>query len=1022
MENQPRHRRYRRVIGLTAIALLAVVCLTAVAVPLVLNGTRLASLVNRTLTSLPGQVSTSSIHWRPRLFPDLLFDRPTPLVVEGLRMRDPEGTEVLWVPRVEVKVRPRSALRGQVILEDMVLHEGTRWLFARMKRQLTGVGFLATFVPPKTDDRPPDPNFLFEIRNARLLGVDIKFDFPGVWGMLLADVHAPASLIVHGPFVGWATKDLDARKGGYLDVVGERLPWDRVKIRKAETALAFANDIFLDVEAAETPGTGVNAGQRSRLSGSGYLTGIYDYGVPRGQVGPPSGIKMHLELANAAPALAAVAAPHGLTELQVSGPGARVAADLSGAFAELAIKGELSGLDVAYAGRPARQVGTRFSLGLAEPMQASLEDFHFDGASGGRFELDARLAEQALSARLALRRFGTAFYLPPGLRKSLGGHLQGGLNLSANLKTSELALANVDLRLERADPRARRGGNGRVRISGKARATPASASTEGLTIELPGATITARGRYGLAHQILGFGLRATAGDLPRLLGMWGIPSLARRANLALEVTGRPTNPTARGEVSIEGLLLAGLPPVDRVQMSVGLENGLLALESLRADAFGGGVQGTGSARLYRGSLLRMEPRPEVIARVDARGLDLNRLLPGKQAAGTFDVHVEAAGTPRSYEAVATIPSNTRLTVFGEAWTVVGLELAADELGLIIRRARLERAGGGVIALAGRMAWAGPIEITVDVAEVPIEGLPGIAGSSIPVSGKLASHLEVRGTTARPLVEGEVRLDRVVARAVALGDGRLTLRPTAEGGIAISGELFDRISLAGTVDYGARGPLVEAEARFRNLVVQQFLPEMAGFGDARARLTGDVKLRYGGSNPLTVDLTVAELDVSADRDLGAQSGPRRAGRLQLRNAAPIRVILTGDQVVVDRTRLVTDGGELRLWGELKNQVVNAEVVGSLDLELVQPFLGTRIERMGGEINLALRVRGTPRHPLGEGAIDIVRPVSIRLPEVGPAITIPSGAVKLDATSLTLSNLVVQAEGAQLRFGGQVRLGP
>ncbi|HEY0712983.1 MAG TPA: translocation/assembly module TamB domain-containing protein, partial [Polyangia bacterium] len=1007
---------------MTAIALVAAVCLTALALPLVLNGTRLASLVNRTLASLPGQITAGAVHWRPRLLPDLLFDRPTPVVIEGLRMRDPDGVEVLWVPRLEVKVRPRSAMNGQVVLEDLVLHQGTRWLFARRKGQLTGVGFLATFKAPDPDDEPPDPNFRFEIRNARLLGVDIQFDFPGAWGLLLRDVHAPASLLVQGPFVGWSTENLDARRGGYLDIVGERLPWDRAKVRKAETTRAFPNDIFLDVEAAETPGTGVNAGRRARLSGSGFLTGIYDYGVPPGQLGPPSGIKMHIDLAEAAPALAAVAAPHGLVDLEISGAGARVSADLSGPFAELAVKGALSGLDVSYAGRPARQVATKFSVSLAVPIEASVTDFGFEGGSGGRLDLEAQLKGSALSARLGLRRFGTAAYLPPGWRKSLSGHLQGGFGVAANLATSELSLDKVDVRLERADRRARRGGNGRVRIVGKARATPASASTEGLTIELPGATITARGRYGLAHQILGFGLRATASDLPRLLGMWEIPSLARRADVSLDVSGRLADPVAQGEVSVEGLLVAGLPPVDRVQMSVGLKDGLLSLTSLRADAFGGRVEGSGNARLYRGSLFRLEPRPAIVARFDAKGLDLNRLLPGKQAAGLFDVHIEAAGTPRSFEAVATIPNNTRLTVFGEMWTVAGLELAADELGLVIRRARLERAGGGVIALAGRLAWDGPLDLVVDVAEVPIEGLPGIAGAPVDLAGKLASHLEIRGTTARPLVAGEIRLDRVVARAVSLGSGRITLQPTSAGGVALSGELFDRISLAGEVEYGARGPIVEAQARVRNLLVEQFVPEMSRFGDARARLSGGVQLRYGGTNPLTVDLTVAELDVSADRDLGAPSGPRRAGRLQLRNAAPIRVIRTGDQVVVDRTRLVTDGGELRLWGELKNQVVNAEVVGSLDLELVQPFVGQEIERLGGEVNLALRVRGTPQHPLAEGAIDIVRPIAVRLPEVGPAILIPSGALKLDASALSLSNLIVQAEGAQLRLGGQVRLGP
>ena len=48
------------------------------------------------------------------------------------------------------------------------------------------------------------------------------------------------------------------------------------------------------------------------------------------------------------------------------------------------------------------------------------------------------------------------------------------------------------------------------------------------------------------------------------------------------------------------------------------------------------------------------------------------------------------------------------------------------------------------------------------------------------------------------------------------------------------------------------------------------------------------------------------------------------RFFLRNAGDIRVVMSGSHLVVDRTRLVTDGGEFKLAGELRDDVVSAEV--------------------------------------------------------------------------------------------------
>jgi autotransporter translocation and assembly factor TamB len=1025
VEDKPRHRRIGRVIGLTAIALGAVLCLVIPAAIMVLNGPRLGRMVSERLPGLElrGSIAATSITVRPGALLDLLFDRPSRVVVEGLRIVDPEGTEVLFAPRVQVSIRPRSAFGLQVILSQLVLDPGARWRFAQMHSS-PQIGFLAAFSPRFTSTLPGSGEktvFRFEITDARLGGLAVRFDFPGAWGLDLRDVHnpqQPASLLVDGrdPFyVGFSAPDLEARGGGFLDIVTERLPWDHLKVRKVETTRAHPDDIFLDVESADTGA--------SRLTARGFFKGLYGYGLPDNAIPPPPGISMHVQVDDAAPALRAVAKPHGIAGLTIAGDHATVSADLSGRFLALQIDGQLSGIDVDYQGRPARNLKTGFSLNVADPITAELKDLSFDGGSGGNAQLGAKLRWPKLTTRLTLQHFGTSIYLPQAARKALTGLLEGHLGVGIDFAKPALSLDDVDMHLDHAATgRKASGMPARLRVKGRAHATPNSASTEGLTFELPGAVVTAKGRYGLAHQVLGFGLRATAAQLPRLLSTWGLPPLGRSATMDLEVGGQISNPHAKGSISVEGVALGPLPLIDLVQARLGLDSGLATIEALRGTAWGGAVEAQGSARLWERSWLRPLRAPQLKADLTARGIDLAKVLPGADVQGLIDLNAHGAGTPAAFSAKATVPNQPLLKLLGESWKLIGCEVDADGVALAIRRARLERVGGGAMELSGRAEWDGPIKVGVNIEGVPVGALPGLAKAGVPAEGRLSAHLDVRGTYLRPLVEGDIALDRVAIRGVQLGNGRIKVRPTDSGGVVATGDLFNRISVGGAINYGPAGPLVTAKARLHNILLEQFFPELASFGDARGRMTGEVDFSYGGANPTTVDVKLTELELSAARDLTGAGGAKKSGRLSVHNATPIRVILAGSHLVVDRTRLVTEGGDLRLWGEIKDDVVNAELAGALDLELLQAFLGNRVESLGGEVDLSLRVRGTPRHPLGEGSLNVVRPIAARLPGIAPVLRVPAGSIKLDPEALTLANLAIEAEGAQLRLAGKAQLGP
>jgi hypothetical protein len=100
------------------------------------------------LPKFAGKIEVGAVTWKPRLVIDFLRDAPTTIVVEGLRITDPEGTDVLRAPRLELKVRPRSALSGKVYLSDVKLGPGSLWRFARMGER-EGIGFPALVPHPR---------------------------------------------------------------------------------------------------------------------------------------------------------------------------------------------------------------------------------------------------------------------------------------------------------------------------------------------------------------------------------------------------------------------------------------------------------------------------------------------------------------------------------------------------------------------------------------------------------------------------------------------------------------------------------------------------------------------------------------------------------------------------------------------------------------------------------------------------------------------------------------------------------
>jgi hypothetical protein len=321
------------------------------------------------------------------------------------------------------------------------------------------------------------------------------------------------------------------------------------------------NDILLEVKAARTG--------RSTLTAKGAFTGIYGYGYKKGEE-PPTGIDLRAEFSDAADALSAVAARRAIPGLRLGGDQVHVQAHLSDAFERLKIDGSLDGLDAAFGSYEARAAGGGLRSGPGVPMGVTVKRLAFSSPQGGQLTLSASLKGPKADAKLSFARFVADSYVPAGLRKTAAGTLDGGFRLTAKPRRQGIAIDGLDLRF------ARRFGAGlprNVGLRGRPPPRPTHAATRGITIELPGASVTANGRFDLARQGIGLALRATASDLPRLLGVLGLPPLARLGDAVGDVAGTTSAPEAKGSLTVRQIGVGGLPEIGALDARFSLADG-----------------------------------------------------------------------------------------------------------------------------------------------------------------------------------------------------------------------------------------------------------------------------------------------------------------------------------------------------------------------------------------------------------------------------------------------------------------
>ncbi|HEX7597121.1 MAG TPA: hypothetical protein VF518_02840, partial [Polyangia bacterium] len=1031
-------RRILKISGIVLASLLGLVGVAVAGAVFFLQGPRMAAFVGMVLPEMKGQLQFKSIRWPARLLIDILAKRPTPMSVDGVKFLDPEGTVVVDVPHLDVKVELHQLINGGgLYMHDLEVGPNSYWRFGRMKK-MKGIGFLATFnpknpgppAPPKPPGAKPDKGFGIRIFNAQLNGMRVVFDFPHVWGFDLLDIHSPAWLQVEDGFCGWEALGLEARGGGYLTVLDQVLPFDSVKVKQVATLREYSDDIFIDLTAGMTG--------RTTLSAKGFFNGIYsDDSV--------SAIHMHTEFDKAADALNAVLKPMNIPGLSLGGADARVKADLLGPYVSIAINTDISGLDATYDPYSVRNLVLRAGLQFdpnskAPAPNTKLEELSFSSPDGGRFSTKLDLTVPKLRSQLRFDHFAVDSYLPPNLRKLAAGKLNGRLTATAEFDETMSAvkvakLVGLDLAFERTGkqkslPRS-------LRITGQATASPEEASTSGIHIEVPGAGVDLKGKVEFGRRLLALGLRVGSTNLPRLLASMGVQPLAQQASVALDVSGTMDQPRAQGQIDVKGIGgTNGIPAVPSFSTRFHFQNGTLEVDSLDAEIAGGALSGGGTLKVFERTVQHMLRSPGLSFHLEGKQIELASLVVGGLVSGKLAFQVTADGPVKNPKIRFKMPSGVTVSVLGQTWQVGGIDVEVDQEGLVLKLLQVSGKSGGDIQIEGHMRFRPktmPMDWQLRIKDLPVVAVLAAAQVDLPAAGTLSVDLHLSGTSKAPRVEGTIGLQGLTVMGVALGDANLSLT-AIESGIAVKGTLFNRFTLEGTAALHPDGLHAKATLSFTHLKLEELARQLKGDRemaelvqqlkelDLQAILSGQVGVEVQPGKPPAITAVLTELVASIRQEITEPGGQVSVRRIGLKNDGDLRASVAGDHIALEQVRFLTDAGRFGVKGELRGETLSAALSGQLDLELLQPLLRKQVERLGGALSLEVKVSGTTKRPLLEGTLAITRPIIAVPTGFESMVAVPSGTIQLRSDSVELKNLSLSLAGATLNLSGRAGLGP
>jgi autotransporter translocation and assembly factor TamB len=349
------------------------------------------------------------------------------------------------------------------------------------------------------------------------------------------------------------------------------------------------------------------------------------------------------------------------------------------------------------------------------------------------------------------------------------------------------------------------------------------------------------------------------------------------------------------------------------------------------------------------------------------------------------------------------------TAYDETFDRFTAGLRFEGTGVRLDAIEIEK-GAGRITGAAWVGWDGTYSFNADGQRIAVESLYLLTFPQAPLTGQLEFSAVGNGLFENPRYEVRGRVDDlyVFDEGIGLVRGGFSVRDeqfnidqfeVASPRLAVSGS--GRIAL--TDEYDA-----DIFLRFSDTsldpYVRAVVPALSPFTTAVA--SGTLRLLGELNTPeqLRADVVVDELT------LGLFD-------YAIRNDGPVRVAYDRETISVDRLRLVGEGTQIELVGDVGvgDDRIALRGLGDANLGILQGLL--RDIRSSGAAEVQADIRGRLSQPTVYGALTIFngRMRHFALPHALEAI---NGRLEFDSGGLRLDGLSARMGGGAIRFGGRV----
>ncbi len=465
-------------------------------------------------------------------------------------------------------------------------------------------------------------------------------------------------------------------------------------------------------------------------------------------------------------------------------------------------------------------------------------------------------------------------------------------------------------------------------------------------------------------------------------------------------------------------------------LGAGYRDGVVDLPRVAFSLYGGRISASGTVALRDGREHRFMP-PVLDLALRADRISIEKLVGVHFVTGSVSLRARVAGPIHDLGVALGLPGRQAVIVLGERYGLPArarLRIADNGGRLQLDHVRLEGPKASVLEAGGSLTMGGELSLSVGVRDFPVERLPGLMQTGLPIAGRISGDIELAGDVAAPAISGKLALDPVTFQGRSVGGGALVVTPGPRGAIHVRGRIIDGIEGEGTLAPGRAGLEGEATITLGKLKLDPFLstlPTLPGGVSIAGIVSGRIGARVAPGKPASVEGRLTELVLvarardqarrRAPLEIAAESGIDFSGRS---GEGPIRI---------GPARFRGNIGTFELSGESRGGDARGTLRGRIELAALAPLLPIWIDRVTGAlaVDLAARNDSAGRTSL-DGEVAVAAPVTLRVLAIPADAAIPAGRVRFRDGTAETSGLPIRlradhlADGAVRRLEADVRV--